>query len=507
MVVIRLIRPGFIYHWLIASLGSFLAWVMVLLIPYEPPFSILLGIWQPKLLVSASPIFQIDQISWSFAVAIVTLAVGVIFTDVSRPDGTSWFSWTSILFLSACGLFAVFAGNPLTLMMSWMLLDLAQFVILLKENSGNDSSRYLPIELAFRFMGTIILMISGFISIQSNQPFSFSYNDPIVISLLLLSVFFRIGSFPYHSPVLAHPQSRRSLGTTTRLVSVASALVLLPRIAAGIKSSGVHLSNEAIVLFVIGGLALLASIAWMISKDEMDGRSYWILGIALLAIASTLRSEPEAAMAWGLAGILTGGLLFVASFRDKRIVWIPLLGVLMISALPFSPTWNVAFLFNPPFTISHLLFFFSLVFLLSGYIKHARNLIGSMSGLERWVWLIYPMGLIVIIITDFWLGWQTKPMLDNVTILEWLVGLIVLAISIALLFAFKWYSLIPPTYSSKINTVFSLVWIYGVFHYIYVFLRTILNFITRVLEGEGGILWTLLWVAVILAILGIQLGG
>lgn len=507
MVVIRLIRPGFIYHWLIAALGSFLAWVITFFIAYDPPISISLGVWQPKLLISTSPMLQIDQISWSFAVAVLTLAVGVIFTDVTRPDGTSWLSWTSILVLSAAGLLTVFAGNPLTLILTWMIFDIAQFVILISASSSNDSGKYLPLDLAIRFLGTITLLITGIFAVQSNQPFTFASSSPGIISLLILSVFLRIGSIPYHSPIIAHPQSRRSLATIVRLVSVISALVLLPRIASGIQVSGVHINNELLILFFIGCLALLVGIAWVFARDEIEGRPYWILGIALLAIASTLKSEPEAAMGWGLAGILTGGLLFVASFRDMRILWIILIGVFMISALPFSPTWNVAALFNPPFSISHIFYFFTYAFLLVGYIKHARNLIGSMSGLERWIWLIYPMGLIMILVADFWLGWRIKPTLENVTTLEWVLGPIVLIISVALLFALKWINRISLTYISKINAVLSFLWIFPFFDYLYAFIQRIVKFITHVLEGEGGILWALLWVAVILAILGIRLGG
>jgi hypothetical protein len=51
------------------------------------------------------------------------------------------------------------------------------------------------------------------------------------------------------------------------------------------------------------------------------------------------------------------------------------------------------------------------------------------------------------------------------------------------------------------DSVFSLNWLYNGFWFIYHRLRLLTGFITEVLEGEGGILWALLFLVLLLALL------
>jgi hypothetical protein len=51
------------------------------------------------------------------------------------------------------------------------------------------------------------------------------------------------------------------------------------------------------------------------------------------------------------------------------------------------------------------------------------------------------------------------------------------------------------------DSVFSMNWLYSGFWFIYRRLRLLTGFITEVLEGEGGILWALLLLVLLLALL------
>jgi len=74
MVILHLLRPRLDkYQWLIAILGSFLAWPMVLLVRVNMPHSVTLLVWQPESLFPTSPSLLIDTISWPFALAMVSL--------------------------------------------------------------------------------------------------------------------------------------------------------------------------------------------------------------------------------------------------------------------------------------------------------------------------------------------------------------------------------------------------------------------------------------------------
>ena len=88
MVGMRLLRPRFSYFWLIAATAATLAWVIVLaarwLTPDEWPNMIPLVTWEPDFLFPVSPALLLDDISWSFSLVLVTLALAALLTDAGR---------------------------------------------------------------------------------------------------------------------------------------------------------------------------------------------------------------------------------------------------------------------------------------------------------------------------------------------------------------------------------------------------------------------------------------
>ncbi|HJW89205.1 MAG TPA: hypothetical protein VJ436_01045, partial [Anaerolineales bacterium] len=84
MVILRQLRPGFVYHWLVATGGTLAAWVTVLLAGTRLPQTVSLISVTPESLFSSWPLLMVDWISWPYAVAIVTLALAVVLTDVAR---------------------------------------------------------------------------------------------------------------------------------------------------------------------------------------------------------------------------------------------------------------------------------------------------------------------------------------------------------------------------------------------------------------------------------------
>ena len=52
-----------------------------------------------------------------------------------------------------------------------------------------------------------------------------------------------------------------------------------------------------------------------------------------------------------------------------------------------------------------------------------------------------------------------------------------------------------------VEPIFSLDWLYLLVRFFYRLLDRIVRFITLILEGEGGILWVLLWTVLVLLLL------
>ena len=303
-----------------------------------------------------------------------------------------------------------------------------------------------------------------------------------------------------------------------RLVPAGASLILLVRVSTfGVSSS---VGSFLLALTVIAGI--YAGIQWVKAKDELIGRPYWVLGTAALAIASTILGHPIACTAWSIACILSGGLLFSTSIRHKNLLPVIVLGVVGFSTLPFSPTWMGTELYLKPLSVSNYISPILLFLLLCGLlITHSLFLAGffrfifsNISPIEEhfkvhiepWVWLLYPFGLVVIVVTHYLIGIMLYPPLDKLPLSGWIMGFIAVILS-----GIIWYSTIryekyfqhrdQSVITSSIVKFLTMEWLYSFFWSIFRSLTSFATIISAILEGDGGILWAFVLFALIFVFL------
>jgi len=63
LVLLMLIKPGFRFHWLIATLGAFLSVVAVLLWQTKLAYTFSLPAWKPETIFLYSPSWLVDDVS------------------------------------------------------------------------------------------------------------------------------------------------------------------------------------------------------------------------------------------------------------------------------------------------------------------------------------------------------------------------------------------------------------------------------------------------------------
>jgi hypothetical protein len=324
-------------------------------------------------------------------------------------------------------------------------------------------------------------------------------------------------------PYIQEPPLRRGLGTSLRLVPAAASLVLLVRTA----STGVPEAAKLYLLALVGLSALYGAFHWFSAADELSGRPFWILGMAAFAVGSAVCGVPYASLAWGLACIFSGALLFLFSARPHKLLFLPLLGLLGFVGLPFTPTWGGMQLYTslsiiwliPIFMLAHAL-------LVAGYIRHAIRPEPMPERSQRWIWLLYPLGLALFAVMQmvlyagfawFWQFshqagesniWISMHDYSNLPLLTWFSGAIALGLA-ALILWIKyqrqpWVLPVPRLPGGLVafgQKLFSSRWFYDILG---IAMRLSVRFVrqlTAVLEGEGGILWVLVLLALLVALL------
>jgi hypothetical protein len=494
MLAIRLAWPDFVYHWLIAVGGAFTVWVLVLVAGGKMPQVIPPGTTvpltssQPSALFLGWPTFLVDRFSWPFAVALASLVLAIILTDVARAAEADWDTWAGCLSLTGLGLAAILAGNPLTLLLSWMAIDLGELLILLGQVKQSAARERMVVAFSSRLVGSMLLITAGLVTqAKTGKELTFTEIPPMAAWLLLLSAGFRLGVLPLQMPFLQDLPLRRGLGTISRLTPAAASFVLLTRTATTTQVTPLF----PYLLVLTGLAAIYGGVIWVMAANELDGRPAWILGLAALAVGAALRGQASASLAWGLAAILTGGMIFLTSVRGHRLQWFTLLGLWSISALPFSPAWNGAFLFTPPFLVSLILFWLAQVLFLVGYFRHTLRPAPPLAGVERWVWLIYPLGLILLFSMQVFLGLRATPTLAGLPSAMWWVSIVPVTIFLVALVAIR-SDRFPFRSMGLLRSMLSFNWLYRLLCVIYHSVGRLIKFLTEVLEGEGGVLWALL---------------
>lgn len=558
MLVLHLVRPKFSIQGFLVVLAVLASWPMVLLARTADPQVITLLVWKPDTLFSISPSLLIDDISWFFSLALMSVSLSLIITSIthlgqsfrsgqthiraedeivegegfseqvissSKPSiideygvTPNWQSWAGILALTSFGLVAVSAGNMLTLMLAWAALDFTELVISLGQVMDSKSRERIILAFTARMAGIGMVLLAGIIPWSQGYSLSFEAISQSTSIYLILAAGLRLGVLPLHIPVSQSLPPRQWLGTVLRLVPAASSYILLVRVA----NIGVFGSITPYLLGFTALAGLYAAINWVNSRDELTGRPYWLLGTASMVITSTILKHPMASIAWSMASLLSGGLIFSMSTRHKNLIPIALLGVINFSTLPFTPTWLGTALYQYTNAISEtippLLFyplFIAYLFihslLLAGFIRHILRGIfpaqeKSPVHIEQWVWLLYPLGLAFTAVTHFLIGLWFRPNLNETPFIGWIMGVVTMIISGVIVFLSRRYPQVvyrrdQSGLTSSLNRFFSLEWLYRLFWQLFRLLSRLFSLLSTILEGDGGFLWALVLFALIFVFL------
>jgi hypothetical protein len=499
LVLLQIIRPEYRFAWLTAVGIVFLAWISVLFWLPQLPISIILPAWKPTDLFSSQPMFSVDNFSWPYALSLVTLAMAILLTASAREGFPDFYGWAVSLTLCGLGLLAVTANNPLTLVLVWAALDLAEVVTMIRSVKGRKSSERTVIAFSVRAAGIVLVLLAQVIGSKEGKPVDFVSISPQGGLLLLAAAGLRLGVLPIHLPYSSESSLRRGLGTMLRLISAAASLVLLARIPETSLASPL----TPVLLIFSGIAAIFGGWMWLRAPDELTGRPFWIIGLASFAMASALQRNPAGATAWGVALILAGSTLFLASTQQIWLNRILLIGAWTISSLPFSLTssgWH-----NTPGTYNIFIpiFIIAQSFLIAGFVRHAlrSSLRSPFESQPVWVKRIYPVGIGLLILVQLLLGlseWN-----GSFQFAEFAPSLTTSILSLGLLWAqprFPVLNPVPahwlqPSSASRLDQLYQNLWAF------YRWMSGVSQMVSNILEGQGGIMWVLLFLILFVSLI------
>ncbi|MFN8413363.1 MAG: hypothetical protein U0Z26_13325 [Anaerolineales bacterium] len=451
--------------------------------------------WQPVELFITPIIFHADKLSWPYALSLSALTLAILLTAVGRPNFTNSFTWAGTLALGGIGILAVTADNPVTLLLVWSALDLTELITQLRSVDTPSNSEKVVIAFSTRALGIGLLLWANTVSIASGSAFNFTSMPPQAGLFLIAAAGLRMGVLPLHLPYSSESTLRRGFGTSLRLISAASSLALLAHVPSESLSSSI-----TPILFTLASIAgIYGGWMWLRAPDELTGRPFWVIGIASLAVISALSRNSLGAIAWGCALILLGGSLFLSSVQNKWINRALLVSTFSISTLPFSLTasaWLSSLGIFYPFVAA------AQALIMAGYIRHALRPSGkdSLDDQPNWTRTVYPAGIILLIAVQFLLGligWDGARQIG-----AWLFAIFASLLTFGLIWAQPRFRIFNPVRAHWVAPASGLsTSIYGIFWNGYYALRQLASAISNTLEGDGGLMWTLLFLILFVSIM------
>jgi hypothetical protein len=498
LLILRAVRSNFSYGWVIAAGSAFLTWLATLLWAVDLPQTLPLANWQPASIFNTSPTFYADTFAWIYAISLTSVALAVILSAALTIEITGMETWGGVLLVTALGLGAALAQNPLTLLMMWAAIDLVELAITVRAVREPSASESAVVSFSARLIGTGLALWASVVAVSDGNILTFE-NIPANAGLFVLTAAgLRLGVLPLHLPSTTEPL-RRGFGTVLRVVSASASLILLARLPIA--------SIPAEWIPALIGLTAFASAyaawRWMRAPQVLAGRPYWVIALAGFALIAALRGNPAGSVAWGSALILCGAMTFLYIIRARWLTLVLLTALWGISALPFSlagtgwagsAEWD--WLFLPLLVGAHAM-------LLFGTARFLLQPGDSLNEQPRWSQVIYPAGLVSMAALTFGLGlWNGA----QAAAFGWhsLLSLSALILGLAGIWLM---SKIPDLQAgtphaatnSRVVALVNPLW--RAFWALYNTLGRFLNTLSATLEGEGGLLWMLVLLVIFISVL------
>lgn len=501
--------------WLVTAVSVLLVWVSLILLRIDLPAGLTIRNWTPFGIEENLLLFNLNPRTWVFALLMATLLTAVIFTDTIRfGTGNGLIIWSGSMFLTAIGLLSIYAQTFLGVILTWMFIDLVEMVILLRITNHEKVHYAVFIEFTTRIFGTGLIIAALVLSGNHASIADLSSIGQNVYLMIILGAFLRLGVLPLHVPLTANLPIRRSLGTMLRFVTPISVFSFISQIPPQPQFQEINQVFTAISLIV----ALYGSLRWAVEKTELAGRPYWMLAFSGLAIASFLNGQLNTLTSLCVIMILSGGFAFLHSRSSNVSLGLGIICLAGVSGFPFFPTESVWLLgVGLQKGLFSVFYISTLSFLFFGFLKNLLRRRDSMDAPETWMKLFYFFGLFFIS-TAAWvlIIWRVG---GGRAATSWVIPALCIG-SAGLLFFLRSNKvfgkinnrrgfqniLTPLAYIGKgIAAIFRFDWFFASLKVVFNILAQPLKFFVRLLEGEGGLFWSFLFLAVISSIILIEI--
>lgn len=491
--------------WVLMMLLALIAWISMIVIGVIKPAGYLVEDWLATSPQPSSLLLQFSTENWVLGFLLVSILVVILLTEAKNlQDKNSITILSGEMLLSAFGLLAIMAKSDLAFLISWVMVDLVEFGILIWIIKDPLAHRNAVVALVSRVFGILLMVFAMATGNGGASRVNF-----MGIMTLMIAVS-RMGIIPIHRPYSNVISLRRGIGTILRFIPpLGAATYLLSR-----EPFQFGRTSLVILLIILAAGMLYGAISWLLSKNELDGRPFWIISIGCVILASYVQQASQAVVGLMVMMVICGTALFIYSPRFNRpVIYLAFLIIGML-ALPFTPTASSRLmLWGDKFSLISIATITTILILLVGVLRHFSRPETQPLLMEIWMRFFYITGMVFLLIIP-WVGeiflfdqiQETSSWWVSLVLIFGLIGFVITGrlIQRKIITVTGQKQLVEGRFlrfSQATEKFLKFSWLYRLLESINNTVASGINISIKILEGDGGLLWSFLFLILIASLL------
>ena len=468
-----------------------LAWLISLVFFFIRPDQHLNPIWDAGEKLLPSLAFSLDWVSSSYFLAVTSLVFFGILVEGFSPQTSAW-----ITGLGGVCLIGTMVDSAYSLALVWTVIEALSLYRYLRNQGEIEGDQSYIFSILVRLAAPLLVIYISLVNSTTGiAPFLTELPSSAAPYLLTAGII-SFGAWSRVSRTFVVDQPVFQPGRYGSLIPSVMGLLLITRAAQIYANDG---SRPGV--FMIGSVLLF--LIFLASAIFSQPERTWQFGSLALLVGGFSFAAPEAVLAWGVIFLLPGIVLFRNFKSNKTATLALILGGAGILPVPFLPAWTGLVTFSG---------FPGLV-----YTSLAGILLGKTlnRGIQTWqekgqeMEPISPLaitGYSVVMISQFVIPFQSGLIdlslaIRAVPISAWIAPVFFIP---AALFWSRIPALNLPWWQGTKNKVSSIS--AGIVPLILRINDNLVYLITRLFEGDGGLIWTLLFGFLIITLISLK-GG
>ncbi len=500
---IRGVRTAYI--WMVLVFICISIWFTLILFPIDRLSPLIIKDWLKFRETSINLHFAFTSQNWLLVLSLFTINISFLLTGIARLDIKSDLkNWIFQLLLIAFSFLALISADLWSVVLLWTALDLLELSFhRLVLNDANEKVYFR--KFIVKSIGSIILIWNiAFLSKSGFNPLingivSSSPNTSIFLASLMHS-----GILPLNvkSRTLSEEKSSDLL---KQLFDVINFLVSFSLV------SNLQVTELPFVLsFVISIgsyiLIIFSSMQWALAKDNSQSFDFFLLYETGIFIFLYLSGAARYIIF--LLVMLTISIMWLKMFshRSKSLLVFPVICLFLITGLPLSlNAYGPRGFIGEGLSVGLIVSFSAHILLIFGFLRRAFDGNEKFHDLESWYQVAYLIGLFLPFQSAAAIIFKSK--IDMaVEFQHWWIGLVmtILGISGYLFSGRKINKQVLEINNPQKRPIFQFLSFDWIFDNLTFFENRVWGFVNRfsgLMEGEGGIMWALVFLILIFSLL------